>query len=163
MLTRFIKFQLGTFVVLTVLALIGLSIYYLRLPSLAGIGQYTLSVDLPSAGGLYKTSNVTYRGVTIGQVTDIEPTEKGARATLRIADRYQIPVDASANVRSVTAIGEQYLDLVSDGKTGQYFAAGQTITKSTIPMPVGPALDNAYRAIAAIPSDKIPSVLDETA
>ena len=69
MLTRFIKFQLGTFVVLTVLALIGLSIYYLRLPSLAGIGQYTLSVDLPSAGGLYKTSNVTYRGVTIGQVS----------------------------------------------------------------------------------------------
>jgi len=163
MLTRFIKFQLGTFIVLTVLALIGLSIYYLRLPSLAGIGQYTLSVDLPSAGGLYKTSNVTYRGVTIGQVTDIEPTEKGARATLRIADRYQIPVDASANVRSVTAIGEQYLDLVSDGKTGQYFTAGQTITKSTIPQPVGPALDALYRNLSALPADKIPTLLDETA
>ena len=163
MLTRFIKFQLGTFVVLTVLALIGLSIYYLRLPSLAGIGQYTLSVDLPSAGGLYKTSNVTYRGVTIGQVTNIEPTEKGARATLRIADKFQIPVDASANVRSVTAIGEQYLDLVSDGKSGQYFAAGQTITKSTIPQPVGPALDALYRNLSALPADKIPTLLDETA
>ena len=62
MLTRFIKFQLVTFVVLTVLALVGLSVYYLRLPSLAGVGQYTLNVDLPTAGGLYKTSNMTYRG-----------------------------------------------------------------------------------------------------
>jgi len=163
MLTRFIKFQLVAFVVLTILALIGLSIYYLRLPSLAGIGQYTLTAELPSAGGLYKTSNVTYRGVTVGSVTDIEPTEKGARATLRIADKFQIPVDASANVRSVTAIGEQYLDLVSDGKTGQYFKSGQTITKSTVPQPVGPALDAAYRNLAALPVDKIPTLLDETA
>jgi len=163
MLTRFIKFQLVTFIVLTVLALIGLSLYYLRLPSVAGIGQYTLSADLPSAGGLYKTSNVTYRGVTIGTVTDIQPTEKGARATLRIADKFQIPVDASANVRSVTAIGEQYLDLVSDGKSGQYFKAGQTITKGTVPQPIGPALDAAYRSLAAIPAGKIPNLLDETA
>jgi len=163
MLTRFIKFQLVTFIVLTVLALVGLSIYYLRLPSLAGIGEYSLTVDLPSAGGLYKTSNVTYRGATIGQVTDLEPTEKGARATLRIADKYQIPVDASANVRSVTAIGEQYLDLVADGKTSQYFKPGQTITKSTVPQPVGPALDAAYRNLAALPADKIPTLLDETA
>ena len=163
MLTRFIKLQLVTFVVLTVLALVGLSIYYLRLPSLAGIGQYTLTADLPNAGGLYRTSNVTYRGVYIGRVTNIEPTEKGARATLRISDKYKIPVDASANVRSVTAIGEQYLDLVSAENPDQYFASGQTITKSTVPVPVGPALDAAYRSLAAIPSDKIPNLLDETA
>jgi phospholipid/cholesterol/gamma-HCH transport system substrate-binding protein len=163
MLTRFIKFQLVTFAVLTVLALIGLSIFYLRLPSVAGIGQYTLTVDLPSAGGLYKTSNVTYRGVTIGRVTNMEPTETGARATIQIADKFQIPVDSTANVRSVTAIGEQYLDLVSDGKSGQYFQPGQTITKSTIPQPVGPALDAAYRNLSALPADKIPTLLDETA
>ncbi len=163
MLTRFIKFQLVTFVVLTVLALVGLSIYYLRLPSLVGVGQYTLTADLPTAGGLYKTSNVTYRGVSIGKVTNIEPTETGARATLRISDKYKIPVDASANVRSVTAIGEQYLDLVSDGNSDQFFASGQTITKSSVPVPVGPALDAAYRSLAAIPSDKIPNLLDETA
>ena len=83
MLTRFIKFQLVTFVVLTVLALVGLSIYYLRLPSLVGVGQYTLTADLPTAGGLYKTSNVTYRGVSIGKVTNIEPTEKIGRASCR--------------------------------------------------------------------------------
>jgi phospholipid/cholesterol/gamma-HCH transport system substrate-binding protein len=163
MLTRFIKNQLIIFLVLTVLALLGLGLYYLRLPSVAGVGQYQLKVDLPAAGGLYRTANVTYRGVTIGKVTGIEPTEKGAVATLSIDNKYKIPVDSSANVRSVTAVGEQYVDLVSDGNQNQYFQAGQTITNSTIPQPVGPALDNAYKALAALPTDKIPGLLDETA
>ncbi|MGI9125724.1 MAG: MlaD family protein, partial [Mycobacterium sp.] len=77
LLTRFVKSQLVIFTVLTVLALLGLGLFYLRLPSVAGIGQYKLQVDLPAAGGLYKTSNVTYRGATIGRVVDMEPTEKG--------------------------------------------------------------------------------------
>ena len=162
-LTRFIKSQLLIFAVLTVLALLALSTFYLRLPSLAGLGQYPLKVELPSAGGLYKTSNVTYRGVTIGRVTNVEPTETGALASLSVSDKYKIPVDATANVRSVTAVGEQYIDLVSDGNPGQYFEAGQTITKSTIPVPIGPALDRAEAALAAIPAGKLPNLLDETA
>jgi phospholipid/cholesterol/gamma-HCH transport system substrate-binding protein len=163
MLTRFIKSQLAIFAILTVLAVAALAVFYLRLPSLAGIGQYGLKVDLPAAGGLYKTANVTYRGVTVGRVTDVEPTETGARASLSIDNKYKIPVDASANVRSVTAVGEQYIDLVSSGNPGEYFKNGQTITKSTIPVPIGPALDRANAALASVPAGKIPNLLDETA
>ncbi|WP_313676058.1 MCE family protein, partial [Mycolicibacterium sp.] len=163
MLTRFVKIQLLIFGILTVLALIALSVFYLRLPAVAGIGQYKLNVDLPAAGGLYKTANVTYRGVTIGRVTDVEPTATGARATLSIANAHKIPVDASANVRSVTAVGEQYVDLVSTGNPNEFFQDGQTVTKSTIPVPVGPALDAANNALASIPAGKIPNLLDETA
>jgi len=163
MLTRFIRSQLIIFLILTVLALLALGLFYLRLPSVAGIGQYQLKVELPAAGGLYRTANVTYRGATIGKVTGIEPTEKGALATLSISDKFKVPVDSTANVHSVTAVGEQYIDLVSEGSQNQYFQAGQTITKSTIPQPIGPALDNAYKALAALPTDKIPGLLDETA
>jgi phospholipid/cholesterol/gamma-HCH transport system substrate-binding protein len=163
LLTRFVKIQLVVFSILTILGLLVLSLYYLRLPTAAGIGQYELKVDLPRAGGLYKTANVTYRGTTIGRVTGMEPTERGARATLSIANKFKVPVDASANVGSVTAVGEQFVDLVSMGDTGQYFQPGQTITKSTVPQAVGPALDNANRALAAIPAGKIPILLDETA
>ncbi|MFM9033570.1 MAG: MCE family protein [Mycobacterium sp.] len=164
MLTRFIKSQLAIFAVLTVLAILALSLFYLRLPSLAGIGQYPLKVDLPAAGGLYKTANVTYRGITIGRVTDVQPTETGARAFLSISDKYKIPSDASANVRSVTAVGEQYVDFVSTtGDPGEYFKPGETVTKSTIPVPIGPALDRANAALAAVPAGKIPNLLDETA
>lgn len=84
------------------------------------------------------------------------------RATLSIDSRYKIPVDASANVHSVSAVGEQYVDLVSAGNPGTYFAPGQTITKGTVPSEIGPALDAAQRALAVLPKDKIAALLDET-
>ena len=154
--------QLLLFTILTILALGVLGVYYLRLPSLAGIGQYTLYAELPSSAGLYETANVTYRGTQIGKVTAVEPTENGARATMRISDDYKIPVDVTANVHSVSAIGEQYLDLVADGDTNQYLSAGQTITDSTVPAPVGPALDAAEAGLAALPKEKIDTLLTET-
>ena len=91
MLTRFIWRQLILFTILSVITGIALGWYYLRIPSQAGIGQYTLKADLPASGGLYKTANVTYRGETIGKVTAVEPTETGAQATMSIAGRYKIP------------------------------------------------------------------------
>lgn len=163
MLTRFIRIQLIVFAVLTVAALVALGWYYLRIPSMVGIGQYTLSADLPASGGLYRTSNVTYRGIQIGKVTKVEPTVKGARATLSIDDHYRIPIDATANVHSVSAVGEQYLDLVSTGNPGKFFSPGQTITKGTVPSEIGPALDAANRGLSVLPKNKIGTLLDETA
>ena len=148
---------------MSVITAIALGWYYLRVPTAMGIGQYTLKADLPTSGGLYKTANVTYRGETIGRVTAVEPTETGVQATMSIGDRYKIPVDASANVHSVSAVGEQYLDLVSEGNPGKYFSPGQTITKATVPAEIGPALDAANRGLAVLPKEKISQLLDETA
>ncbi|WP_066913079.1 MCE family protein [Mycobacterium interjectum] len=163
MLTPFIKRQLIMFAILSAITAVVLGGYYLQIPTAAGIGQYTLNADLPASGGLYETANVAYRGETIGKVIAVRPTETGARVTMRIADRYQIPIDASANVHSVSAVGEQYLDLVSAGNPGKYFAPGQTITRGTVPTEIGPAVDAANRGLAALPKDKIASLLDETA
>jgi phospholipid/cholesterol/gamma-HCH transport system substrate-binding protein len=151
------------FGVLTAVALLVLGWYYLRIPSLVGIGQYELKADLPASGGLYPTANVTYRGITIGKVTDVEPTEQGAQATMSIASQYKIPIDASANVHSVSAVGEQYLDLVSSDNPGKFFSPGQTITKGTVPSEIGPALDTANRGLEVLPKEKISTLLDETA
>src|SRR5271155_5585360 len=172
MLTPFIRRQLVLFGILTVVSLLVLGVYYLQIPSLVGIGQYTLRAELPASGGLYKTANVTYRGITIGKVTDVEPTEQGAEATMSLDSNsnYKIPKDATANVHSVSAVGEQYLDLVSTGNPGEYYADGQTIKcgpgpkcKNTVPAEIGPALDTANRGLDALPKDKIAALLDETA
>jgi phospholipid/cholesterol/gamma-HCH transport system substrate-binding protein len=163
MLTRFIRTQLIVFAALTLAALVALGWYYLRIPSQLGVGQYELVVELPASGGLYRTSNVTYRGIQIGRVTKVRPTAHGVRATLSIDSRYKIPVDASANVHSVSAIGEQYVDLVSTGDPGKFFSPGQTITKGTVPSEIGPALDAANRGLSVLPKKKIASLLDETA
>ncbi|HEU0190760.1 MAG TPA: MlaD family protein [Mycobacterium sp.] len=163
MLNRFIKGQLIVFGILAAVVLVVLGWYYLRLPTLLGIGQYRLTAELPASGGLYPTANVTYQGITIGKVTELRPTERGALATLSIDHRYKIPTDASANVHSVSAVGEQYLDLVSTGNPSTYFSPGQTITKGTVPAELGPALDAAYRGLQALPREKIGALLDETA
>ena len=187
MLTRFIKFQLVLFTILTILALAVLGLYYLRVPSMIGVGQYKLFADLPRSGGLYATGNVTYRGTQIGKVDKVEPTEDGARATMKIDNRYKIPVDATANVHSVSAIGEQYLDLVSTGNPGQFLSNGQmmgcpgvpgdraadlvkqgksvcpeAITESSVPSEVRPALDTANRGLAVLPKEKIDALHTET-
>lgn len=162
MLTRLIRTQLVLFVVLAVAAVVVLCWYFLRVPGLVGIGRYTLYVELPQSGGLYRTANVTYRGITIGTVTDVEPYERGVRATMSIDTGYQIPIDSSANVHSVSAVGEQFVDLVSTRKGGPYFHNGQTITRSTVPSQIGPALDAANRGLAVLPKDKIGSLLHET-
>lgn len=159
---------------LTVISLLVLGVYYLQIPTLLPepltIGRYELTADLPASGGLYPTANVTYRGVTIGKVTKVEPTPQGARATLSIDSRYDIPKDATANVHSVSAVGEQYLDLVSRGNPKQYYASGERITcgdgptcRNTVPSEIGPALDTANEGLQVLPKEKIPVLLDETA
>jgi phospholipid/cholesterol/gamma-HCH transport system substrate-binding protein len=162
MRNTFVRNQLIAFGVLTVVTALVLGLYYLRLPTVAGLGQYTLHAELPTSGGLYRTANVTYRGATIGKVTEVEPTKTGVLATMSIDDRYKIPVDVSANVHSVSAVGEQYLDLVSEGDADKTFQPGQTITKATVPQDIGSALDAIERGLNALPKDKIASLLDET-
>jgi phospholipid/cholesterol/gamma-HCH transport system substrate-binding protein len=161
MLTRLIRIQLVVFTIVTMIGLVALGWYYLRLPAVLGVGRYTLYAQLPRSGNLYATANVTYRGITIGKVTEVEPTARGGRATLSIDDRYRIPADASANVHSVSAIGEQYLDLVSTDEPHQYFHDGQTITKSTVPADIAPTLDAINQGLKALPHDKITAFLDE--
>ncbi|HET9877210.1 MAG TPA: MlaD family protein, partial [Mycobacterium sp.] len=142
MLTTFIRRQLIAFGILTVISLLVLGVYYLQVPSLMGIGRYELKAELPASGGLYKTANVTLRGITIGKVTDIQPTESGAVATMSIDSRYKVPIDAVPQVHSVSAVGEQYLDLVSDGNPGKYVQPDRTIpAMGTVPAEIGPALD----------------------
>lgn len=162
MLTRGRRVQLVVFAILTVVSISVLAVYYLRLPALAGVGRYTLDVELPSSGGLYPTANVTYRGTTIGKVTSVEPIGGAVRATLSIDERFRVPVDAVANVHSVSAVGEQFLDLVADGATDRYLTDGQTITESTVPQPIGPLIDSANRAVDALPQDKLAALLRET-
>ena len=41
----------------------------MKLPAmLFGVGRYTVTVELPQAGGLYRSGNVTYRGTEVGRV-----------------------------------------------------------------------------------------------
>ncbi len=163
LLSRFVRFQLVIFSVLSVIGLVTMATVYMHLPRLVGVGTISVYVDLPASGGLYRFGNVTYGGVEVGKVTAVELTDDGVRARLEIDDSRQIPADLEARVRSVSAVGEQYVDLRPRTDKPPYLRDGSIIaaTDTSIPQPVGPMLDKLSAMIGTIPKDKLHEVLDE--
>lgn len=163
-LSRFVRVQLIIFSVVTVLALSAMGVYYMQIPSQMGVGRHTVLVDLPSSGGLYKTSNVTYRGATIGSVLDVSPTVDGATAKLSMDSSVQVPADVTAEVHSRSALGEQYIDMVPNALNSPYLQDGSVIPadRTTIPQDIAPMLDTANRNLAAIAPGKLTTLIDES-
>lgn len=112
MIDRLAKIQLSIFAVITVITLSVMAIFYLRLPATFGIGTYGVSADFVAGGGLYKNANATYRGVAVGRVESVGLNPNGVTAHMRLNSGTAIPSNVTATVRSVSAIGEQYIDLV---------------------------------------------------
>ena len=107
---------------------------------------------------------MTYRGVQIGRVTDVKLTENGAEATLTLDTSPKVPADLQAEVRSVSAVGEQYVDLRPRTDSGPYLQDGSVISKenATIPQAVGPMLDQVSSLVDSIPKDRLSDLLDES-
>ncbi|MCV7379795.1 mammalian cell entry protein [Mycobacterium alsense] len=115
MLDKLTRVQLGIFAVITALTLSVTAIFYLRLPATFGIGTYGVSADFVAGGGLYKNANVTYRGVAVGRVESVGLSPNGVVAKMRLNSETPIPSNVTATVKSVSAVGEQYIDLVPPG------------------------------------------------
>jgi phospholipid/cholesterol/gamma-HCH transport system substrate-binding protein len=164
MLTRFVRIQLIIFTIASLFGMAAMVFEYMQVPTLLGIGRLTVKLELPDTGGLYRFSNVTYRGVQIGKVTAVGPTSSGAEATLSIDTSPKIPADVHAAVRSMSAVGEQYVDLVPRSESPPYLRDGSVITatNTSIPQPVGPMLDRLSALVKSIPKDKLSQLLDES-
>jgi phospholipid/cholesterol/gamma-HCH transport system substrate-binding protein len=115
MIDRLTKVQLSLFAVITAITLTIMAIFYLRLPATFGIGTYGVSADFVAGGGLYKNANVTYRGVEVGRVESVGLNPNGVTAEMRLNSGTPIPSNVTATVKSVSAVGEQYIDLVPPG------------------------------------------------
>ena len=164
MITRFVRNQL---IIFTIAAVVGIGVMvfrYVQVPTLLGIGRITVTLDLPGAGGVYRFSNVTYRGSQVGKVIAIEPTAQGARAKLSLQSTPKIPADLQAQVRSVSAIGEQYVELRPRADSPPYLHDGSVISAhdTTIPQQVGPMLDQLSALLGSIPKDTVAQLLNET-
>jgi phospholipid/cholesterol/gamma-HCH transport system substrate-binding protein len=164
MLTRFVRNQLIIFTIASIVGVAVMIFTYMQVPTLLGIGRINVTLELPASGGLYRFSNVTYRGVQVGKVTGVELTENGAKATLTLDTSPKIPADLQADVRSVSAVGEQYVDLRPRTDSGPYLRDGSVIAmdNTTIPQAVGPMLDQVSTLVDSIPKDKISDLLDES-
>jgi virulence factor Mce-like protein len=164
MLTRFVKAQLAIFTVASIVGVAALLFHYVQVPTLVGIGRITVSLELPATGGLYRFSNVTYRGVQIGKVVEVTATRQGAKAVLSLSRSPRVPADLLAEVRSVSAVGEQYVDLRPRAGGPPYLDDGSVIPaqNTVVPQQVGPMLDQVSALLASIPKGKLSDLLDES-
>jgi phospholipid/cholesterol/gamma-HCH transport system substrate-binding protein len=164
MLTRFIRTQLIIFTIASIIGVAVMLFAYMQVPTLLGLDRLTVKLQLPATGGLYRFSNVTYRGSQIGKVTDVKLTSTGAEATLSLDTSPRIPINLQAQVRSMSAVGEQYVDLLPKNDSGPYLQDGAVIplASATIPQPVGPMLDKLGALVDTIPGDQLSKLLDES-
>lgn len=164
MLTRLVRTQLIIFTIASIIGMTVMIVDYLQVPTLLGVGRMTVTLELPGTGGLYRFSNVTYRGVEVGKVTDVQPTRAGAVAILSLNTNLKIPADLRAAVLSVSAVGEQYVDLQPVTAAGPYLHDGSVIpaAHASIPQAVGPMLDQVSTLVNSVPKTKISGLLDET-
>jgi phospholipid/cholesterol/gamma-HCH transport system substrate-binding protein len=73
---------------------------YARLDRLIYDSSYTVHAQFAQSGGIFTGAEVTYRGVRIGQVSDMKLTRDGVDVVLNIdKSEDRIPADTLALVR----------------------------------------------------------------
>jgi virulence factor Mce-like protein len=126
--------SLGAVVVVFVVVTAYLFTAVLQVPLLSR--PVTVTVDLERTGGLYEGSSVTYRGAKAGVVETIELTSEGtARARVRLAPGVEIPQDSPAEVRSLSPVGEQYLDFQPTTASGPFLRDGSRVRAEAVDVP----------------------------
>jgi phospholipid/cholesterol/gamma-HCH transport system substrate-binding protein len=164
MLSRFVRIQLIIFTIASIVGVLVMVFVYMQAPTMLGLGRITVKLELPASGGLYRFSNVTYRGFQVGKVTEMDVSRTQATATLSLATSPKIPADLQAEVRSVSAVGEQYVELMPRTDSPPYLEDGSVIAMADtkIPQPVGPMLDQVSTLINSIPKDELSGLVDES-
>lgn len=166
MLSKVTRIKLFVFIGITAVALCFTALNYVKLPQQMGIGRYALNVELANAGGLYPQAVVTYRGVEVGKVTDVELKPGGAVvARLQVDNDIKIPTDSVAEVRSASVIGEQYVNFVpvSDYRQGEFLGDGATVPveHTTLPTTTDTLLSSVDSLLQSIPLNDLRSVVHE--
>ena len=167
MLTRLTRIQLAIFALVTVLAVGAISVFFLHLPAKMGLGTYKVNAEFAMGGGIYPNANVTYRGVTIGRVEQLGLNHDGVVANMRLNSSTPVPADVTATVKSVSAVGEQYIDLVppkdAKGSTAM-LRDGDTIGKDRtfVGQDVADLLAQADQLVSSIDNARLKDLLSET-
>lgn len=129
---------------------------------------YHLTVHLPQAAGLHEGSVVTYRGQRIGEVIEVrlgaEPGV-GAVAELEIDSDVDVPRDSATEVRNLSAVGEQYLDVRPRSAGGPYLTDGATVpvTDTSVPVSVPDVLAHAQDLMSHLDVADVRTIARETA
>ena len=125
--------------------------------------SYEVRVELARRGGIFERAEVTYRGVTVGRVSEVDFRRDGVVAVLAIDDEWRIPAELVASVHNRSAVGEQYVDLVPSQEGGPFLADGDVIeaADTTTPVTTGELLVAVDDFLRSVPREDLAVVIRE--
>lgn len=164
MMSGKVKGQLLVFSIITIVGLTVMSVVYLKLPQQFGVNRTDVSVEMPATGGIYENANVTYLGNVVGRVDTVTLKPDGVRADMHLDTSADVPANVRAEIRSVSAVGEQYVDLIPEGKPVGRMESGTVLSGDQVSLPqgMGPLLDQATAMLATVDNDKLRNVIQES-
>jgi phospholipid/cholesterol/gamma-HCH transport system substrate-binding protein len=163
-ITRSTKIKLLAFATVAVLGMAYLGFKYVGLDRALLGGGYEVAADFRDSGGIFVNAEVTYRGIAVGRVTDMDLVDDGVRVTLRIDPGTDpIPADTDAMVATRSAVGEQYVILRPASNSEPYLAEGDVIPqdRTSIPIPVEQMLLNLDEFVGSIDQENLRIVIEE--
>lgn len=163
-MNKTLRTQLIVFCVIAAVGITYVGANYVRLPSLFGIGQYKVYLDLPDTGGVFTNAAVSYRGTPVGRIGDLSLTEDGVRVELDLdSSAPDIPADTVAVVANRSAIGEQFVDLRPNSLSEPYLEEGDVISAGdeALPVRVEDLLLSVDELSRSVPLDELEVTVDE--
>lgn len=162
-MTRGTRIRLLAFVVLSAVGVVYVTATYLGLVDRVLGRGITVYATLPTSGGLFEGSEVTYRGVKIGKVDTMEATEDGVRLELALREGTELPLDSPMFVHNLSAVGEQYLDFEPPDDEGPYAENGTTMAGSEESLPVDEAdlLVEVDQFVGSVDKENLQVVVEE--
>jgi phospholipid/cholesterol/gamma-HCH transport system substrate-binding protein len=158
------KKKLLVFVFITLVGVSYVGARYARLDRLVYDSAYQVKAEFAQSGGIFVGAEVSYRGVKVGQVSDMQLTRDGVDVVLDIdKGESKIPADTLALVANKSAVGEQYVDLEPRHDTGPYLHDGSRITtpNTEVPKTTTEILTSVDQFVNSVPQDDLRTVVSE--
>jgi phospholipid/cholesterol/gamma-HCH transport system substrate-binding protein len=158
------KLQLLVFVAITLLGVSYVGARYAQLDRLVRDDTYTVVAHFAESGGIFAGGEVTYRGVKVGQVEQLELTAGGVDVHLDIDETYdRIPADALALVGNRSAVGEQYVELQpqSDGEPYLEDESEIAVEDTETPIRTETLLTNLSNTVESVDKDALRTTVEE--
>jgi virulence factor Mce-like protein len=164
MIERRTKLKLLAFATLAVAGMAYLGFNYVGLDRLLLGSGYEVSADFEDSGGIFVNAEVTYRGVAVGRVSDMQLVDDGVRVAFTIEPGADpIPADTEAVVATRSAVGEQYVILRPQSEGRPFLEDGAVIPqeRTSIPVPVEQLLLNLDELVGSLDEENLRTVIDE--
>ncbi|GAA3833889.1 MCE family protein [Nocardioides panacisoli] len=131
-------------IVILVLLVVGVGVNILRSPQ----KMMTVTAHFPRAVAVYKGTDVRILGVTVGQVTAVEPEGNSVRVEMEYDADYKVPKDAKAVIVTPTLVADRYVQLTPVYTDGAVMADGADIALPETGVPV--ELDRIYSSLLSL-------------